>query len=144
MVNGDFLELEHTLRKIVKKIPQEWRKHIQLEFTRTEAMVLYKLNKEGQQRASHLASALSVTTGGLTGITDKLVGGGYIHRNRDNKDRRVVYLTITDKGMEALKTMYASRRSFIETLFNGLSAEELEQLDVTINKILANLENDET
>src|SRR5699024_7280976 len=139
MVNGDFLELEHTLRKIVKKIPQEWRKHIQLEFTRTEAMVLYKLNKEGQQRASHLASALSVTTGGLTGITDKLVGGGYIHRNRDNKDRRVVYLTITDKGMEDLKTMDASRRSFIETIFNGLLAGELEQLDVTINKILAKL-----
>src|SRR5699024_4946806 len=144
MVNGDFLELEHTLRKIVKKIPQEWRKHIQLKFTRTEAMVLYKLNKEGQQRATNLDTALSVTTDGLTVITYELVSGCYIHRNRDNKDRRVVYLTITDKGMEALKTMYASRSSFIETLFNGLSAEELEQLDVTINKILANLENDET
>src|SRR5699024_1321853 len=144
MVNGDFLELEHTLRKIVKKISQEWRKHIQLELSRTEAIVLYKLNKEGQQRASHLASALSVTTGGLTGITDKLVGGGYIHRNRDNKDRRVVYLTITDKGMEALKEMYASRRSFIETLFDGLSGEELDRIGVITNKILANLENDET
>lgn len=143
MVSGDFLELESVLRKITKMIPYEWRNHIQLEFSRTEALVLYKLNVEGQQRASQLADKLSITTGGLTGITDKLVSGDYIHRKRDNKDRRVVYLTISDKGKEALKIMYASRKSFIETIFSGVSEKELEQISTITNKILANLENEE-
>ncbi|SRR5699024_1118193 len=141
-VDKDFFELEKVLRQIVKKIPNEWRKHSKLELSRTESLVLYKLNKDGKQRSSHLANALSVTTGGLTGITDKLVQEDFIFRERDRKDRRVVYLTISEKGKDALKMMYAARKSFIESLFHGLTLEELDQLSTITNKIVANLESE--
>ncbi|HLR69400.1 MarR family winged helix-turn-helix transcriptional regulator [Virgibacillus alimentarius] len=141
-MDKDFFELEKVLRQIVKKIPNEWRKHSKLELSRTESLVLYKLNKDGKQRSSHLANALSVTTGGLTGITDKLVQEDFIFRERDRKDRRVVYLTISEKGKDALKMMYAARKSFIESLFHGLTLEELDQLSTITNKIVANLESE--
>src|SRR5699024_7615134 len=97
MASDDLFELEGTLRKIAKKITKEWRRHNNIDLSRTEAIVLYILHEKGQQRASQLAQRLSITTGGMTGITDKLVDEGYIQRKRDNKDRRVVYLTISEK-----------------------------------------------
>lgn len=140
MNEKEFLALEDVFRKILKKFPSEWKKHTKMGFIRSEALVLYKLDKDGKQRASQLATTLSITTGGLTGITDKLVDGGYIHRTRDNKDRRVVYLTITEKGKNVLEKMHAERKEFIELLFNGLSGKELTQFRVTAEKLLANFE----
>ncbi|MDY0395168.1 MarR family transcriptional regulator [Virgibacillus halophilus] len=134
MKNSDFLELEKAIRKIMHIGSNEWKRHVSLEFTRTEALVLYKLNKMGPQRASQLASSLFVTTGGLTGITDKLVNKGYIDRKRDDQDRRVVYLSLTDKGKKALHVMYTSRQDFIGLLFDGISDKELEQLLQIIKK----------
>lgn len=141
MINDGFVELEKTIRIIMHKAPLVWKQHIKLGLTRSEVLVLYRLHAEGQQRASQVAQSLSITTGGLTGITDKLVRGGYITRKRDDKDRRVVYLTITKKGNEALKSMYASRKEFIDKLFHGVSKEEITQLREVTNKILTNLED---
>ncbi len=142
MDKNDFFELEGAIRKLMKKLPHAWKTHMKLGFSRTEALVLYKLHVQGRQRASRLAHSLSITTGGLTGVTDKLVSEGYIQRKRDNKDRRVVYLTISGKGNEALEALYASRRAFIDMLLDGIPAEELEQFHSVINKVLANLEPD--
>ncbi|MEW9677317.1 MarR family transcriptional regulator [Lentibacillus sp. L22] len=141
MKKDDFLELEGIFRKITKKIPGEWRKHTKSAFSRTEALVLYKLYYEGQQRASELAMVLSITTGGLTGLTDKLVEGGYVERKRTEEDRRVVYLSITDSGKEMVKAMNAARKAFIEKLFNGISTEELNQFKNTAAKLLRNFED---
>lgn len=135
-----FFELEDVFRKIMKKIPSEWKKHTKLNFSRSEGLVLYKLAEKGQQRASELAHILSITTGGMTGITDKLVEGGYIHRERDDKDRRVVYLSISEKGIAALKKMEAARKILIEKTFSGLTEDELKQFKNTANKMLANFE----
>ncbi|MGY0693471.1 MarR family winged helix-turn-helix transcriptional regulator [Virgibacillus sp. FSP13] len=144
MFEDDFLELEDTFRKIMKKFPGAWREHTKLGFSRNEVLLLYKLNSDGQQRASELADILSITTGGLTGITDKLVNGDYIVRQRDEKDRRVVYLSITSSGKEILESMYASRKAFIKKLTNNISKEELVQFKTIANKLLANFEDNVT
>lgn len=141
MEKDDFLEIEDVFRKIMKRIPEEWRKHTKLGFSRTEALVLYKLYYDGQQRASELATILSITTGGLTGLTDKLVEGGYVARNRSEDDRRVVYLSITAEGKKVIQAMYDVRKAFIEKLFNGISAEELTAFKDTAYKLLRNFED---
>ncbi len=142
MEERDFLALEDIFRKIVKKMPAQWRKQSKMGYSRSEVWLLYILNDKGQQRSSEVASQLSVTTGGLTGITDKLVEGGYIERARDNVDRRVVYLTITEKGKNELLELHACRKAFIKNLFNGVSKEEIVQFRNIANKILANFEDE--
>lgn len=142
MNEQDFLALEDIFRKITKKIPGQWKKHSKMGYSRSEVLLLYILEKRGQQRSSELASQLSVTTGGLTGITDKLVEGGFINRTRDKQDRRVVYLTLTEKGSNELLKLYTLRKTFIKRLFDGVSKEELDHFKVTASKILANFEHE--
>lgn len=136
-----FLQIEDVFRRIMKKVPGEWRKHAKAGLSRSQAMVLYQLGVESPQRSSSLACSLSITTGGLTGITDKLVKEDLVQRNRDDDDRRVVYLAVTEKGRDVLSSMEATRKAFMATFFRGLSQEELDQFDKIAHKILANFED---
>lgn len=135
------LEMESELRKISQQITHEWKCHVGRKFSRTEVLVMYRLHTEGKQRATELADNLSITTGGLTGITDRLVNGGYIERKRDTKDRRVVYLSIADSGMKELSKMREARESFVQNVFKDFSSEELSQLKQVAAKLLSNLES---
>ena len=137
----EMLDMESELRKIAQKITTEWKCHVGGKFTRTEVLVMYRLMTEGRQRASRLADGLSITTGGLTGITDRLVKGEYIERKRDTEDRRVVYLSIADKGKEEIYKMRDARDAFVQKVFKDFSNVELAQLKQVAGKLLENLAN---
>src|SRR4051812_34485072 len=47
---------------------------------------------------SRLAAELTMTTGGLTKLVDKLEKAGYIERQSDAGDRRLVFAALTDEG----------------------------------------------
>jgi DNA-binding MarR family transcriptional regulator len=53
-------------------------------------------------RATHaeLARRCLIAPGTLTGVVDTLEKAGYVRRERDGKDRRVVWLVATDAGIE--------------------------------------------
>lgn len=137
---SELIELENKLRQISHKALSEWKKYVDSQFTRTEVLVLYKLQSEGSQRPSEIAQCLSITTGGLTGITDKLARGGYIQRRRDTKDRRVIYLSLTQKGKETMDSIQDARNTFIQNMFRGFTHEDLVKLYAVSEKLLANLD----
>jgi DNA-binding MarR family transcriptional regulator len=58
-------------------------------------------------RATHaeLARRLWVRPATLTGIVDTLVKAGYVARERDETDRRVVWLVLTDSGREMARSI---------------------------------------
>lgn len=135
------LEMESELRKIAQRITHEWKCHVGGKFSRTEVLVMYRLMTEGRQRASQLAECLSITTGGLTGITDRLVQGGYIERKRDTEDRRVVYLSIAEPGKQELYKMREARETFVHNVFKDFTTDELGQLKLVASKLLNNLDS---
>ncbi len=58
-------------------------------------------------RATHadLARRVWLTPATLTGVVDTLEKGGYVRRERDATDRRVVWLVLTDAGQERLQAI---------------------------------------
>ena len=73
---------------------------------------------------SQVAKALSVTVGTLTIAINNLVKKGYVDRERSEKDRRVVYISLSDKGRKAYEHHAKFHREMIHTTINGLSTEE--------------------
>ena len=57
-------------------------------------------------------------------MVDRMVRAGLIKRARDTKDRRVVRLTITAKGEEALKPATVAGWEFIRQILSALSHED--------------------
>ena len=67
-----------------------------------------------------------------TRLMDKLCDKSYIHRIRCEHDRRVVYINITDKGLEILDTIDSE---LYFDFMDNLSMEEAEQLSFLLDKI---------
>ena len=55
---------------------------------------------------SSIAKELSVTVGTLTIAMNSLVKKGYVKRERGEEDRRVVYISLSDKGKKAFIDVY--------------------------------------
>ena len=84
---------------------------------------------------SSVAKALSVTTGTLTISVNSLVKKGFVERVRSEQDRRVVLVSLTEKGRQ----IYERHQRFHDELVQGIVSQLDEQEKVLLERILSNL-----
>lgn len=77
---------------------------------------------------STIAKTLAVTVGTLTTTMNSLVKKGYAVRQRCEEDRRVVYMSLTDKGKRAYAHHQAFHKEMIEAVMKGMDDGEKEVL----------------
>lgn len=77
---------------------------------------------------SAIAARLSVTTGTLTSNMSHLEAKQYIHRERSQADKRVVLVTLTDRGRKAFFHHRDFHRSMIRAIVRNLDEEETKTL----------------
>ena len=65
---------------------------------------------------STIAGDLNITVGTLTTAINNLLKKGYVNRKRGEKDRRVVYISLSEKGRKA----YSHHREFHKRMIQGL------------------------
>ena len=74
----------------------------------------------------------------VTALVDKLVRLGYVTKERDTEDTRVVYVTLTHKGNELKPIFEAISRELLDTFYLDISEKEKEALVRILNKIYNN------
>ncbi|MFW6117950.1 MAG: MarR family winged helix-turn-helix transcriptional regulator [Chloroflexota bacterium] len=96
----------------------------------------YKLNAEryavlvtiqyfgGSAKPSEVARWLQRSPNSISMLADRMVRAGLIRRTRDRIDRRVVNLTISDRGKNALKPATQAGWEFIQEILSPLSNED--------------------
>jgi DNA-binding MarR family transcriptional regulator len=93
----------------------------------------------GYLKMSQLCQVLSMTSGGVTRIIDRVEAAGYVQRVAHPSDRRVSHLTITDLGREVLGKAEPVFRHHVDThLVGRLEPGELREL----NRIICKLRHD--
>jgi len=70
------------------------------DISNSEMHVLDAVGPEGGNMST-IAAKLRITMGSLTTAMNRLVLKGYVERNRSETDRRVVNITLTEKGLLA-------------------------------------------
>ncbi len=90
--------------------------------------VLMLLADEGPQRMHGLAETLDVSQASMTGIVDRMEQRGLVERRRDDEDRRVIRVALSDGGQQILQGMGTERRGRLAALLGELSDEELNAL----------------
>ncbi len=86
---------------------------------------------------STVAKELSVTVGTLTIAINSLVKKGYVTRVRGEKDRRVVYISLSEKGLRAYNHHADFHHKMIDAIIEDMSSDEI-QLVVDAMKKLVN------
>jgi DNA-binding MarR family transcriptional regulator len=71
----------------------------------------------------------------ITRLVDKLDKQGLVKRKRCDKDRRIVYIGITEKGLKLLTSMDETMMSKSQTLLSCLSDKECKQFDDLLSKL---------
>src|ERR1700752_2907083 len=72
---------------------------------------------------------------GITGLIDRLERAGFVNRLRCEKDRRVIYVALTDQGMTTLAALDEPLVALHHTLVGHLSQGELKELIRLLEKV---------
>lgn len=105
------------------------------DVTVNDIHVIEAIGMEEAKNMTSVARSLEVTTGTLTIAVNSLVRKGYVDRVRSEEDRRVVLISLSDKGKRA----YLHHRKFhdqmIDTVVEQLSEEEQQVLERALAKL---------
>ena len=82
----------------------------------------------GGGNMSSIAAKLKITVGSLTTSMNSLVKKGYVKRERSEKDRRVVFIQLTNKGRMAYHHHAEFHRQMTEAVIAELNENETEVL----------------
>lgn len=105
------------------------------DITNNDMHVIEAVGIEEPRNMSSVAKSLSVTVGTLTISVNNLVKKGYIHRVRSNEDRRVVLISLTDKGKKAFTHHKKFHEDMIQSLIAGLSEKEISTLVTALSNL---------
>ena len=84
---------------------------------------------------SAIAKKMNVTAGTLTTSMNNLVKKGYALRRRSEKDRRVVYISLTEKGERAFHHHADFHTQMTDAVIRNLEKDELPVLMKTLNAL---------
>jgi DNA-binding MarR family transcriptional regulator len=87
--------------------------------------ILMGLQEQGPTMVSELAEWLGISTPSASSIVDRMEHHGLVRRVRDEDDRRVVYVTVTDRGAATVEEMIGVHRGEASRLFGAMTDEEL-------------------
>jgi DNA-binding MarR family transcriptional regulator len=118
--------------------PSEWK---EIGLSHAQVGVLFMIRHHDCANVKQLSEHLGVTKSAITQLVDPLVIKGFIERQADKEDRRIVRFTITEKGMQILKQISSLKFTNMRTALNTLSDEELQQLARLHKKAIENLNN---
>ncbi len=121
-LNSLFVNFFRNLKASEKSLAAE------MGFTLPQIFVLMTVDSKNGCKMSGLAKGLSLNFGTATGIVDRLVRDGYIERQRDEEDRRVVWVSLTNKGKKIIKEAHKRRKEKIATLLEKFSEEDFKTL----------------
>lgn len=128
MKEKNIFELIHSMDQVTKHLIIHWNKMFKENLGISHILVLSHLNDNGKSRPSDIARALGLTPPNLTNLSEKLVKKKLAIRLADANDRRIIYLDITDKGINMIKKVNEEGKKIREELFEKLTDEERQQL----------------
>lgn len=83
---------------------------------------------EGHVTAGRLAEVTGLTTGAITGVVDRLEKAGLVRRERDEHDRRKVFISVVPETGAKIGELYVPMQQAMEKVFSTYSDEELRLL----------------
>jgi DNA-binding MarR family transcriptional regulator len=75
-----------------------------------------------------LSQRMMVSNGNVTGLAERLVAQGLLERRTSPNDRRAQLVSLTADGRRAFRTMARTHEDWIAQIFEGLSADDIQQL----------------
>jgi DNA-binding MarR family transcriptional regulator len=118
---------------LYKSISRPLRNHTSI--TPGGMFVLGSLKRHGILSMTDIGKYLSMPKPHITVIVDKLIEEGYVERQNDPKDRRIINIQITETGLKDFETIKQSISENMKSKLVMLNDEELDQLEAASKQV---------
>src|ERR1700677_1272148 len=135
------LSIVRTSDQLQIRFARLFREH---GLTPSQYNVLRILRGEGKPLPIlEIASRTITVVPGITGLIDRLEQAGFVNRLRCDKDRRIIYVALTDQAMTTLAALDEPLEALHGKLLGHLSQDELKELIGLLEKARAPWSEDE-
>jgi DNA-binding MarR family transcriptional regulator len=121
-----WVRLNMTFQLIYQEIQKTLKKE---RLTLPQMDILVCLGRAEGLTLGEIGDRLGVTGGNVTGVVDRLERSGFVYRDRDKKDRRVVRAKLTSKGRGLHDEILPIFKNKWNEIMNILEPEEQRQLN---------------
>jgi len=130
-------EFVRLLGKIVKDFQTHMENNLAPSLTTSQLSVLEVMNQQEHHslKPSDLIPYLSTTPAAVTMLLDRMERSELIRRDRDETDRRIVWVSITEKGKEELERGVSIRDTYINSILDRISTHNQQLLVFLLGKI---------
>lgn len=138
-MDKDTKKIYDTMRNlfgIVQKLDEEFIKKSEFsDVSRTELHAMTAIGTGRPKTMTHVANILEINVSTLTTTINKLVKKGYVERLRDDKDRRIVKIKLTARGVLAAEAEENFRASIVKEAVSQVPADKLRYFVSAIDNI---------
>ncbi len=106
------------------------------DISNNDMHIIEAIGIDEPKNMSSVAKELSVTVGTLTIAINNLVKKGYVNRIRSDKDRRVVYISLSNKGRKAYNHHAEFHREMVKATIDGLNGDEVSVLVKSLENLV--------
>lgn len=123
--------------KLSKDLKLQLETELSPSLTEGQLHVLEYLIHEQKDKLkpSDLLDYLSTTPAAVTTLLDRMEKNELIVRERDGKDRRIVWIHVTDKGRAECERGLQAREKLLRTYLNRISAHNQQLLLYLLGKV---------
>ncbi|OXM88010.1 MarR family winged helix-turn-helix transcriptional regulator [Paenibacillus rigui] len=125
--------------KLWWKLSKDLRHHMETELAPTltegQLTVLELLMSQERMKPSDFISFLATTPAAITTLLDRMEKAELVIRERDEKDRRIVWVLVTDKGKEECQRGIQIRERFLQNYLSRISSHNQQLLVYLLGKV---------
>lgn len=104
------------------------------EITPLLSKILNFIHFEGTTTASRISKKLNISVPNTSRSINALYNLGYLIKKQDEKDKRIVYLSLSNKSLNLISSVAAAGEDIFSERFNVLSNEEIAELSQSLLK----------
>jgi len=125
VLEEDVGSIERLLRRISHVVYAKGRA-ILVDFgiTSPQFDALLFLHRDGDMPMGALCERMSLACSTVTDLVDRMEKGGYVARERDQNDRRVIQVRLLPRGEEMVAKVMAARIRYLANILKDLPSEE--------------------
>lgn len=132
----------YTIDKSIKSYRQYAQKQLKaagFELTIDQWLVLKSIEEDSEAKQQDIAEKAFKDVASITRIIELLVQKEYLSREFHTSDRRRFKLLLTKKGNDTLKKMQPYIKNNRSKALEGISPEELTEINKILSKIIKNV-----
>lgn len=138
---GGFLmsQIRHLSGRVGERLLKESGVDI---FNGAQGRILYVLWEHGRLPITEIGRLTSLAKTTLTSMLDRMEAAGLIERIPDKKNRRQIFVSVTEKANEYRQKYNWISDRMSEVFYNGFTEAEITDFENQLRRIIQNLENE--